>query len=205
MSPPAPLAGRLLVLAGAYALLTGCAHRVGDVDDGLNYAERQARLAAIPDWALGGRLGIRTPEENRSANVDWLQSGERLQLEVRGFLGAGSFDVAGDPDNLTIERRGETRVLADPELDLSREFGWWLPVTSLEYWLLGRPDDRFPRRMDRGPAGTLAELEQRDWHIVYEEYQLAGGLLVPRIIKLTHQTLELTLSIRDWELPGAQA
>jgi outer membrane lipoprotein LolB len=189
---------RVSSLVAAAIVLGGCAH-TGVVDDGLNYQQRQARLSDFSDWILRGRLVIDTGERGYQARVSWQQRGDGLELEVRGLLGAGSFRIEGNDTSLTVTRRGETEVLTDPERQLSAMFGWWLPVTSLDSWLLGQPDTAYPANAGRGAAGTLASLEQRDWRIVYDEYQLAGGLLVPRRVTLSHQALELTLVTTDWQ------
>ena len=196
---------RWVPLAGAALLLSGCAHRVGDVTDGLTNAERQARLAAITDWSMDGVLHIDTGEDRYRASVNWEQQDAHFVLLVRGGpLGvAGGFRVRRDASSLTIEQGGEIQVLDDPEGILVADYGWWLPVSSLGHWLLGRPDPDFARRLDRGPGGTLAELEQRDWRIVYEEYQLIDALLIPRRLKLEHSTLELDLRVDDFEPAGS--
>lgn len=189
MRPVAPLLGAAL-------LLSACVH-TATVDDGLGFEERQDRLATIADWNLSGQLVVDTGERRDRVRINWEQRGESLRLTVRGtVIGAGSIRVAGDAAGYVIEGRGETRVLADPEADLSRELNWpWpLPVTSLENWLRGLPDSAYPARVDRGPAGELSSLIQRDWRIDYEDYQLTGGLLVPGAMTLTHERLELRLA-----------
>jgi outer membrane lipoprotein LolB len=185
-------------LLGAALLLTACAH-VAAVDDGLGLDERQNRLAAIPDWDLSGQLVIDTGERRDRARISWAQRGDHLSLTVRGIvIGAGSVRVEGNAERLVIEGRGETRVLDDPEPGLERELGWWIPVTSLEYWLLGQADVGFPARVNRGAAGAIDSLLQRDWRVEYEEYQLTGGLLVPRALRMTHGSLELRLAAINW-------
>jgi outer membrane biogenesis lipoprotein LolB len=91
------------------------------------------------------------------------------------------------------------RVLDDPEADLYSELGWWLPISSLPHWLLGLEDPDYPAERSRGAAGTLASLNQRDWQVSYDTYQLAGGLLVPGEMTLRHAELELRLDISRWE------
>jgi outer membrane biogenesis lipoprotein LolB len=193
MKPVAPLIGAAL-------LSTGCVH-TPTVSDALGVDERNERLAAIADWNLSGRLIVDTGERRDSMSISLEQRGARLQLTIRGaVIGAGSIRVAGDAAGFVIEGRGQTRVLADPEADLSRELDWpWpLPVMSLDSWLLGLPDAAYPAREDRGPTGTLATLRQRDWRIDYDEYQLAGGLLVPGEMTLTRERLELRLAGIRW-------
>jgi outer membrane biogenesis lipoprotein LolB len=194
MKPGAPLLGAAL-------LLTGCVHTPA-VDDGLDADARNERLAAVADWNLSGQLIVDTGERRDRVRISWEQQGDRLRLTIRGaVIGAGSIRVEGDAAGFVIEGRGETRVLADPEADVSRELGWpWpLPVLSLDSWLLGLPDAAWPARENRGPAGTLSSLTQRDWRIDYDGFQLAGGLLVPDAMTLTHDRLELRLSGIRWE------
>jgi outer membrane lipoprotein LolB len=121
---------------------------------------------------------------------------------VRGPFGGGLLQVAGDRRELEVTSRGETRVLGDPETELSELLGWWLPVGSLRAWLLGMPDPDFPARTDPNPDGTLASLEQRLWRVEFASYQLAGddaqALLVPRRIDLSHEDLEVRVTIDRW-------
>jgi outer membrane biogenesis lipoprotein LolB len=71
-------------------------------------------------------------------------------------------------------------------------------------WLLGLPDPEFRAETRPGADGTLAALDQRLWHVAYPAYQLvdaagtAGDVLVPRRIDLTHEGLELRLTIDEW-------
>jgi len=195
-------------LIAAALLLGGCAHRAGleqELDDGLGFAARQDRLAALTDWALSGQLIVDTGERRERMRLRWEQRGDRLSLTIRGVvLGAGNILIEGDADALEITVRGETRVLTDPEIDLSREVGWWLPVTSLEHWLLGAPDPEYPGRLNRGAAGVVADQAQRQWRIAYDEYGLAAGLLMPGRITMEHESLELRLSISEFSAPTSQ-
>ena len=66
-------------------------------------------------------------------------------------------------------------------------------------WLLGRPDPGYPADTARGAFDTLSMLNQREWAIRYEEYQLADGRLIPRHIVLSDAPLTLQLFVTDWE------
>jgi outer membrane biogenesis lipoprotein LolB len=113
---------RLLApILGAALLSTGCVH-TPSVDDGLSTVERNDRLGALADWNLSGQLVVDTGERRDRVRISWSQHGDELQLTIRGaVVGAGSIRVTGGADGYVIEGRGETRVLSDPESDLSRE------------------------------------------------------------------------------------
>ena len=188
----------VLLLAGAALAAAGCV-RMEVVDDGLGFDRRQASLAAVSDWDLRGGIVVDTGDGAYQSRFSWQQRGDSLTLEVNGRLGVGRTLIVGNESRLTVDARGETQVLTDPERQLSEMIGWWLPVTSAEHWLLGRPDPDFSAESSRGAFDTLATLNQRDWLISYDEYQIAEGRLVPRRITLRHEPLELSLRIIDWQ------
>ncbi|HEU4618694.1 MAG TPA: lipoprotein insertase outer membrane protein LolB [Gammaproteobacteria bacterium] len=189
------------VAAAGAALLAGCAHvAVEPQRDGLSFTERQMRLESIPAWRMRGRLAVSTDKGGFQGGFLWAQAGDRIDVSVRGPLGANVLEVSGFPDKLTVTARGEQRVLDDPERDLSELLGWWMPVESLPEWLLGLPDPGFPSDLHFARNGsTLESLDQRLWHVVFEEYRLQGGLLVPRKIELSHAGLELKLTVDTWQ------
>ncbi|HEX5420846.1 MAG TPA: lipoprotein insertase outer membrane protein LolB [Gammaproteobacteria bacterium] len=193
----------MLTLAAAL-LGAGCAHvPVKPPHDGLSFAQRRARLEAVSTWRLRGRLAVSTGKQGFQGSYSWLEDGRRLELSVHGPLGAGVLEIAGTPRQLTVTARGETRVLTDPETDLSRLLGWWIPVESLPDWLLGLPDPAFPDQAVFNGSFAIESLEQRQWRIEYTEYQLEQGLLLPRRIDMQHGSLELRLTVDAWEPAGA--
>jgi outer membrane lipoprotein LolB len=196
--------GRLSGAAAAVVLISACATMpVGS--DGLSYEQRRERLEAVPAWDVRGRVAVSAGERAFQASFRWHQDAGALDLAVRGPLGAGALEVNGTPSSLTVTSRGDTRVLSDPETQLSELLGWWLPVGSLHAWLLGLPDPAFNAATQPGPDGTLASFEQRLWRVAFMSYQLAPAktdvgtpLLVPHRIELEHGDLRLRLTIDDW-------
>jgi outer membrane lipoprotein LolB len=186
------------LLVVALGLLAGCAH-VPPAEDGLSMVDRRERVGALPGWDMRGRIAIDTGERAVQARFRWLeQQPDSLQLNVRGLFGAGSFEIKGNGDVLTLRTRGETWSLVDPETELSARFGWWLPVGSLDAWLVGLPDDAYDARVNLGANGALATLEQRLWMLEFADYELTEGLLLPRTIDMRHAELRLRLTVDSW-------
>lgn len=188
----------VLLLAGAALAAAGCV-RMEAIDDGLGFDRRQAAIAAVTDWDIRGRIAVNDGESGYQGRLRWDQRGEELNVVVSGALGARSFRIRGTAASLTVESRGETEILTDPEQQLSDMLGWWLPVTSAEHWLLGRADPDYPAVPARGRFDALASLDQRDWRVRYDAYQLIGNLLLPRTIRLTSGSLELIVTILEWQ------
>jgi outer membrane lipoprotein LolB len=199
---------RAVCAASAAALLGACA-TLPSGSDGRSLEQRRETLEAVAAWSMRGRLVVDTGDRGFQGSFNWRQSGDELELIVRGPLRNGVLRVEGRPDALSVTARGETHRLTDPEAELSELIGWWLPVASLPDWLLGLPDLQFRAVTMPGADGTLASLEQRQWRADYPEYGLTAldatgnEVLVPRRVELTHETLTLTLTIDDWRPTSA--
>ena len=182
-----------LVLAG----LSGCAH-LPISDDGLSYLQRQVRFQAIDSWDMNGRIAVDTGQRAFQGRFQWHHSAESIELSIRGPLGTGILQVTGPLDKLTVRAQGKTWELSDPEPELSELLGWWLPVRSMQAWLLGFSDPMFSSEEEFGPDRTLQALEQRLWRLTYDSYKLSQGLLLPHRIDLSHGSLERRVIIDRW-------
>lgn len=193
---------RVLIAVAAAALLAGCAARAPfeaePATDGLSLEQRQAALAALPGWEMRGRLAIDTGERAYQARFEWRQEADRLRLSIRGPLGAGGVEVSGSDQSLMVRARGESYALDDPEIQLSEVLGWWLPVASLDNWLLGLPDRLFEADAKVEAGGRLLSLEQRLWRLDYDRFELAEQWLLPRRIAMNHEDLHIRLTVDAW-------
>ncbi len=189
---------RAALLAVALVAAAGCGGRALVEHDGLDFDERQARLAAIESWEMRGRIAVETGERGFPATFRWRQEGDVSTLVIRGPFGAGAVEVTGSPERMVVTARGEQHVLENPEEELSALLGWWVPVESLRTWLLGLPDPAYEAHAKIGRANVLTALEQRLWRLDYARYQLAEGLLVPRRIEMSHDKLEVRLQVDGW-------
>ena len=189
----AALAGVICVLVG------GCAH-LRSAEDGLSYEERRTRLLETPGWRMNGRIAVNTGAKAFQGRFRWRQSEEEVELSISNPLGMNVLQVSGPPERLTVRTGGETWELADPEPELSAMLGWWLPVRSLNDWLLGYADPDFGADQQLSPTRTeLRTLDQRLWRLTYESYRLHEGFLLPRRIDLAHGALELRVIVDGWQ------
>ena len=164
-----------------------------------SFEARRTQLQDITHWEMRGRIAIDTGTQARQGRFTWWQEDAALRLIIRGPLGAGAVEIRSDGETLSIRTRRETRVLSDPETELSELLGWWLPITSLPSWLLGTPDARYADPAAVIEAGLLRHLEQRSWALRFEEYANHGEYAIPATITLAHAPLELIVTIDDWQ------
>jgi outer membrane lipoprotein LolB len=188
----------LPITLAAAMLLAACAHLPVE-GDGFTLAERRAQLDKLAGWDMRGRLAVSTAEDGFSGSFQWRKRDDHVELLIRGPFGAGVLQVSGTRDALTVRARGDTWLLGDPEPELSALLGWWMPVASLDAWLVGMPDAVFPARSEPGTGGTLSAFEQRLWRLEFPLYQLAQGILLPRRIDMSHGDIALRLTVDSFQ------
>lgn len=188
----------LLVLA-----LSGCIpSQRGDMPAA--WVDRSDAIQDLSVWTLNGRIGLRLTERGFNGALIWQQTGDAMNVDFRGPLGAGAFRVSGDPDELVLETGdGAVYLLDDPESALVRQFGWGVPLHAMRYWLTGIEHPGFPAESFFDPDGRLVSIEQLDWVIVYEDFRVFEGWLMPRKLVLeNNDNVRIKLVISRWALNG---
>ncbi|WP_192036547.1 lipoprotein insertase outer membrane protein LolB [Halomonas sp. YLGW01] len=192
---------RFIVLI-ALALLAGCAARApaptGSAERG-PWQDQVDRLEALSSWTLAGKVGLRTPDENTSANLDWRQRPHYYRLLISGPFGAGRTTLEGTAQEVTLTN-GEGRLSANSaEALLEQALGWSLPVSSLDHWIRGlpAPEGNVEREVDA--LGYPTRLIQSGWTIDYGGWMPAGDLWLPRRLDMQRPGIEATLLITIWQ------
>ncbi len=194
----------VIVLLALLTLLGGCAHRLPQpIDD---WSSHEARVQKISHWQIIGKLGVRIPGDNGSANLRWQYDKRHYSLDLSGPFGQGRLLISGKPGRVTLQQPGEAPLMADSaEALIYQTTGWTLPVMQLAYWVRGVPAPHQPVvRMEQDESGLLAQLEQAGWLIQYQDYQSVPSgishLQLPGRITASYGDVRLTLIIRQWQL-----
>ncbi len=107
------------------ALLAGCAGRAPAPESQMRgqWSDQQSRLEAMNNWQLTGKVGLRTPEDSVSANLDWWQSPTYYRLLLSGPFGSGRSTLEGNDQGVTLIT-SEGRFQADtPEALMEEQLG----------------------------------------------------------------------------------
>ena len=191
---------RLATAALGLVLLSSCAVQRGlELPPLPDWDTRQEVLAAIPEWAFTGRIGVSAGTEGFNGKIRWNQVENGFSATVSGPLGVGAIKINGDSGRVTvIDKDGQEIELTNPEEDLRSMYGWTIPVTSLRYWALGIPDPAGPAVTEFGEDGQLVRLEQRNWRVSISQYREGGGQLMPRRITAVNGDSKVRLVIDHW-------
>ncbi len=168
-----------------------------------SWEDYQRRVLALNDWALDGKIGIRTAAESHSARLQWQQQPSDYRIMISGPLGQGGARIEGSDEGVVIDVAGEGRYAAQsPEELLQQLLGWSFPVSEARYWVRGLPAPGLPYTPSFR-ENRLETLEQGGWMIHYSGYSQDAGPGLPERITLQRADLTIRLIIKDWELPAA--
>jgi outer membrane lipoprotein LolB len=129
--------------------------------------------------SFGGRFSVRYAEgeaqKGLQGNFRWLESAGATQLELSSPLGAILARMTVDAQGAALTTSdGETRHADDVDALAEQGLGWRLPVSGLRHWLRGQlappAQGRATGRLERGPDGKPALIEQDGWRIQYQDY-----------------------------------
>lgn len=203
---------RLCYLFLCLALLAGCASRTPTPDtprERGDWPAQAERLAALDRWRLAGKVGLRTPDDTLSANLDWVQAGQDYRMLISGPFGTGRSTLEGSPDGVVLITSDGRFEAETPEQLMAEQLGWTLPISALDRWVRGLPTPSVPHAMQTDDRGFPAVLRQAGWTIDYRDWlwvpELAGGLWLPRRLVMTIDDLRATLVINQWHAADAQA
>ncbi len=186
----------------AIATLAGCASQ-SPVDESGRQAgqweRQQAEVEAFDTWTLVGKAGLRTPQENTSANLDWNQTPYYFRMLISGPFGGGRSVLEGREGRFSLTT-SEGRFEAEtPEALMEEQLGWSLPVRAMPDWVRGLPGDHASYQLETDELGFPSFLQQDGWEIDYRDWEQAEGMWLPRRLVMNYGDVRITLVVNQWQ------
>ncbi|PZN32271.1 MAG: outer membrane lipoprotein LolB [Proteobacteria bacterium] len=160
-------------------------------------------LSELDRWQARGRLGVSGPQGGGSGSFEWLQRGDRAQVQIRGPVGIGSvrLEVHGTPDDPVIRLETSDGQVLESEAawaEMEARLGAPVPASSLRYWMLGLPAPG--EHHWREETGHGASLEQAGWRIDYQAFSSDPGARVPVRLRATSGAARVRIVVDRWRL-----
>lgn len=159
-------------------------------------AQLETRAPDDQVFELTGRLAARQGQEAFTGNLSWRHAGSVDELLVTSPLGQGVARIVRKDDAVVLTT-AEPREYRAPDVESLTEqaLGFRLPLKGLADWVRARPTADTPAKVEKGPDGRVASIEQRGWRIEYLEY--AGER--PSRLRLAYPGIDLRLAISEWK------
>ena len=165
------------------------------------WVANRERATAIDKWQVNGRAGVKTKAKSGVVSINWDHQPETFSIYMTGPLGQTLARLEGQGDSVVLDVPGQEPAMASTaEALLYRQTGWWLPFSSLKYWMRGIPAPGKDYIRMLNPQGYLAELKQDGWRIIFGSYRDVSGVRLPEKIRAEKNGVSVILSIREWKL-----
>ncbi|CAM3575144.1 MULTISPECIES: lipoprotein insertase outer membrane protein LolB [Halomonas] len=196
---------RLWLTGMALLLLAGCASQ-GPIDESGRqsgqWERQQADVEAFDTWTLVGKAGLRTPEENISANLDWNQHPHYFRMLISGPFGGGRNVLEGREGRFSLSNSDGRFEAETPEALMEEQLGWALPVSAMPDWVRGLPGEHGSYQIETDELGFPSHLTQDGWEIDYRDWERVDELWLPRRLVMHYDDVRITLVVNQWQASG---
>lgn len=209
--PLPPPRSRRWAWAAAAVLLAGCAGTAprqalppvaGDPPQ--HQQRREIALAAVPSWAMAGRVALSNGRDGGSGRIDWSQQGGSYTVSLSAPVTRQSWRLSGEPGQARLEGlEGGTRRGPDAGALLLEATRWEIPVEALRSWVRGMRADvgMFgAASMHFAEDGRLSRLQQAGWSVEYADWRATPGAPVelPHRLNAVRADAKVRLVVDEW-------
>ena len=169
------------------------------------WQQRREQLRDMDGWSMFGRLAMRSDTESFTAHIQWRQTGDAYRVRLSGPFGAGTLQIEGDAQGVVLRTSDDqSYVSSTPEELLYQHTGWWLPLSGLRYWVLGRTEPERPAEMVTiDEQGLVQGFQQDGWDVRYLDYRSVDEFDMPRKASLQSERVRASLLVTRWQLQFA--
>jgi outer membrane lipoprotein LolB len=164
---------------------------------------RSAQLAHIDAWDLEGRLAVHAGDQGGQMALRWHRQGETEEVDITGPLGKRLLQLVQDASGArAVDADRRTYAGRDAQSLLFEATGWQIPLSGLNYWVLGLPIPGVPHEQRLDDEGRLESLRQLGWTVRFLDYGRYQGVELPRrlFLEIPDPALELRLVVQAWTL-----
>ncbi len=144
-------------------------------------------------WGFSGKVGLWAYGKQDSANIDWQDCSSDYLLRLSGPLGVGGAVIYGNDAGVSLHHGSDAPQHANSPEELLASLGWYMPVSSLRFWLQGLAAPDHPYQLSPLTEGKIQELAQSGWQIRYDY----SADRISRI-DMVNGDIRLKWIIREW-------
>ncbi len=163
-------------------------------------------------WSLDSKIGIRTPKENGTAQLNWQQMGNEYVINITGPLGKhiGTLERRGETVSMTSSD-GQTQTAESEDQLILNAIGEPLPVEQLQFWIKGLKAPFYPIVPVEADASSVIFI-QKNWRVKMAQFENIDGYKLPQRLEFKYPAdsaeenqLTLRVLVKQWTLPQESA
>ena len=190
--------------------LSGCSQLNNtDTDDSniltnQSWEEHRQQLEKMDNWTLSGKLAIFLETERQTANIYWQQQGNNYNIQLTTFIGTRVLQVIKNEQGIEIINSDDEVFTGQDANALIQQLspGLDLPITALQQWVKGNPDNAPFQLNTTQQVSELIGIDdsQNVWEVTLQDYNVFSGIALPEKVDLTRDNIRVKIAINQWNI-----
>lgn len=183
---------------------TGVTVKAPGPDSKAAYQNRTAKLNAIVQWGLVGKISLDDGDRGGSGRLQWDVKPAQSELDFHGALGRGAWhlQIGAEGALLKMADGSEETAASVGEL-IQNSVGWPVPFEALQWWVRGLAAPGAIESKQLDPEGLLVSLRQFGWNVDFNRYESVGGVGLPVRLNATRDQYRVKLAVRHWRMDAS--
>ena len=190
-------------IASALLLLSACSTLPTQEYQPINVANTQE----ASNWELQGKIAFKSSTDKFSTNLYWFHHTQGNELRLTTPLGTNVLTLKDDQGLATLNVDGKTYHDNNAQALLEGVSGITIPYNDIPLWLTGRIGAH-DKVISYNSAGQIKQFSspdaQSDWKISFINWQQQSGALVPRLLKIERNDVQIRIQTNLWQALDAK-
>jgi len=164
----------------------------------------QEKLTLMRHWELTGKIAVITPDERKSAYLNWQQANQSIDFRLSNLIGVSLLNLSYDGKIARLEADGEEYRDGSTEALVYRTTGWVLPLDNLPQWIKGSSNEQ--DQVFLGENGLPERIQPIcatcfGWEITYSQYKQVQGVWLPFSVEVNNpiKQTRLKFKVSQWQ------
>lgn len=164
----------------------------------------QTKLTLMGNWELTGKIAVITPNERKSAYLNWQQAEQDIDFRLSNLIGVSLLNLTYDGDVARLSADGRDYEDASTEALIYRTTGWIIPLDNLPQWIKGVATEQ--DQVTLNEQGLPEHIQAicatcMGWEISYAQYQQVQGVWLPFSIEVNNplRQTRLKFKVSQWQ------
>jgi len=179
--------------------LVGCALLAPTETESVPYIaqENEAKLLAIENWGLVGRLALHKANDSWVLKVNWLHTEQVDRLKLSSTLGGTLATILHSKGQVVISNSEGTQYLKDAE-EIESVLGFDPKIDYLKYWVRGLRVPGLAVKNSLVENTPSVFFEQAGWLIKQQRYRYEKGVWLPNKVTVSESEIKIKLVVDEW-------
>lgn len=192
----------LLLLTNCSTLTTSSLTEVDIAKRQSVWAQNKSNLTKLKknnSWTLLARAGVVSKEGSSSNQIDWLNKQDGYLIKINNLVTFGEITISNQNNQTTLNYQNETYSADNPDNLLFKLTQLNLPVSQLEYWILGLPSPKYKiNTINLNQYAVIENLKQNNFTISYSDYSQIDNYILPNKITIKTHGLFIKIQVQSW-------